>query len=375
MPSSNPNPTASEAAIIQQFVDCYFGGLPATEEPTATDRAVVSEILAYVDERFGRMKYILGLAIDFAVLAQEVSRLDSRFAPQTDRDASAVLAQYPPVAQRGERQANTLSLTVGGTAVGIRKIEERVASAFHAMERSKYPSAYVYNTGQWKKYTDLLGLCFALSGASARRLAVQELFAFGLRRLERNAFFGRERPRPRIFEEAVLNFPREANEENGGLAFQAIVFGFLRADHQHLEWIADKVRTGSARQRRFGDIDGYAGLNLELSAEVKDLVIHSTNKQRQLGGFLQAVTKQHAIGMVFARSFDSDVRVELEGLGIVLTDSTTLSQLVKRWDWVKQDIALQSMVHYLAHIEQNASAVTRILAFITERDEHHPCLV
>jgi len=353
MPS--PEPTASEAAIIKTFVDAHFGAIPQTDEPTPNDRAIVSEILTYVDGRFARMKYILGLAIDFTVLAQEVSKLDPTFVPVADRDPNGVLSKYPPVEQRGERQANTLSLTVGGTTVGIRKFEERVADAFHSMERSKYPSAYVYNTGQWKKYTDLLGLCFALSGAPGRKLAVQDLFGFGLQKLERNAFFGRDQPRVRVFEEAVLGLQRDAEEENGGLTLQAMVFGFLRADHPHLEWIADKVRTGSARQRRFGDIDGYSGVNLELSAEVKDLAIDATNKERQLGGFLQVIGKQHATGMVFARSFSADVRIELEGLGIVLTDDATLRSLIKRWDWMKQDIALQSMMHFLAHIERPSS--------------------
>jgi hypothetical protein len=367
-------PTASEAKIIADFLDTHVSA-PAGVAPTPSDHAIIANIIDYVAERFVRMKYILGLAIDFTVLAQQVSSLDPSFTPVANGDPGVVLAKYPPVAQRGERQANTLSLSVVGRTVGIRRIEERVADAFHAMERSKYPSAYVYNTGQWKKYTDLLGLCFALSGAPARMLAVMRLFEFGLANLERNAFFGRSEPRARIFEEAVQAFPRDAEGENGGLTFQAMVFGFLRADHPHLEWIADKVRTGSARQRRFGDIDGYAGVNLELSAEVKDLDIDSGNKERQLGSFLQSIANRHATGMVFARTFSEDVRAELEGLGVILTDDAMLRWLIRRWDWVKQDIALQSMMHFLAHIEQNASAVRRLLSFIAARDEHHACLV
>jgi hypothetical protein len=366
--------TADETAAIAAFIQAHFGAAPLGAL-AASDEPVIAEILAYVEARFSRMKYILGLAIDFTLLAQEINRLDQAFCPlEEGSDAAAVFAKYPLVEQRGERQANTLTLSVGATAVGIRKFEERVADVFHAMERSKYPSAYVYNTGQWKKYTDLLALCFRLS-AAGRQVVVGRLFDFGLERLDRNAFFGRDEPRVRVFEKALSGLPRDADGENGGLTLQAMVFGFLRADHHHLEWIADKVRTGSARQRRFGDIDGYSGLNLEVSAEVKDLDIDATNKERQLGSFIESVKKHEFLGMVFARSFTQEVRDELEALGLVLTDNAALKSLVARWDWAKQDIALYSMLHYLAHIEQNALAVRRFLKFIAEHDELHPSLV
>lgn len=366
--------TEDEAAAIAAFTEAHFGA-ELLGEVAAGDEPVIAEIIAYVETRFSRMKYILGLAIDFTLLAQEVNRLDPAFSPLGDGDdLAAVFDKYALVEQRGDRQANTLTLSVGTATVGIRKFEERVADVFHAMERSKYPSAYVYNTGQWKKYTDLLVLCFRLS-AAGRLVVVQRLFDFGLEKLDRNAFFGRDEPRVRVFENALSGFPRDADGENGGLTFQAMVFGFLRADHHHLEWIADKVRTGSARQRRFGDIDGYSGLNLEVSAEVKDLDINATNMERQLGCFIESTKKHEFLGMVFARSFTQEVRDELQALGLVLTDNVALNSLVARWDWAKQDIALYSMLHYLAHIEQNALAVRRFLKFITEQDELHPSLV
>jgi len=366
--------TADESAAIKAFIETHFDAAPVGVLADG-DEQTMAEILAYVEARFGRMKYILGLAIDFTLLAQEIARLDTAFAPLSAGDeAASVFARYPLVEQRGERQANTLTLSVGTATVGIRKFEERVADVFHAMERSKYPSAYVYNTGQWKKYLDLLALCFRLSPAG-RQTVVGRLFDFGLEHLDRNAFFGRDEPRVRVYEEALSSYPRDAEGENGGLTFQAMVFGFLRADHHHLEWIADKVRTGSARQRRFGDIDGYSGLNLEVSAEVKDLDIDATNKERQLGSFVEAAKKHQFLPMVFARTFSQEVRVELEALGLVLTDNAGLRSLVARWDWAKQDIALYSMLHYLAHIEQNASAVRRFLKFVAERDDLHPCLV
>jgi hypothetical protein len=47
---------------------------------------------------------------------------------------------------------------------------------------------------------------------------------------------------------------------------------------------------------------------------------------------------------------------------------------VRIWDWQKQDAAVHEMLHYLAHVEQNPSAVARLLAFIGERDPEHNSL-
>lgn len=42
----------------------------------------------------------------------------------------------------------------------------------------------------------------------------------------------------------------------------------MKADRPHLYLIVDKTRTGSAKQARIGDIDGYVGLDLEVTVEV-----------------------------------------------------------------------------------------------------------
>ena len=107
------------------------------------------------------MKYILGLAIDFTVLAHQVASADPRFEPLAARESEdAIFRRNPLVEQRDATQASTLTLHVAGSTFGIRQIEELVANAFHRRERSKFPSAYVYNTGQWGEYKDLLALTF-----------------------------------------------------------------------------------------------------------------------------------------------------------------------------------------------------------------------
>lgn len=153
--------TDQETATIAAFVGRWFAGKP---KGVPADAAIADAALAYVDARFSRMKYILGLAIDFTILAQQVAAADSRFQPLGAKDdQDALFRRYPLVEQRGETKSNTLTLKAGGSQFGIRQIEELVANAFHKMERSKFPSAYVYNTGQWTKYQDLLCLSFRLT--------------------------------------------------------------------------------------------------------------------------------------------------------------------------------------------------------------------
>ena len=156
--------------------------------------------------------------------------------------------------------------------------------------------------------------------------------------------------------------------------FQAIVFGFLTADRPHLDLIVDKVRTGSSRQRRFGDVDGYYGLDLELSAEVKDLQITATNVNSELGNFATKVADGAVNGIAFAVSFDDQARKELLNADVTPFAQNEMVTLVDLWDWPKQDRAMQGILHYLSHIEQNPDATNRLLAFSAAHDERHSSL-
>jgi hypothetical protein len=245
---------------------------------------------------------------------------------------------------------------------------------FHRLNRSGYPSAYVYSTGQWHKYRDLLVLCFQLS-ENGRLSACNALISFGLDSISENPFFGRSEPRIRLFEDIVDNYSRVDSNENGGLVFQAIAYGYIAADRPHLSIIADKVRTGSSRQKRFGDVDCYMGLDLELSVEVKDLEIGSENVERELGGFATEVKSNRIRGLAFVKSIADGVKTKLfDDYGILSMTELDLLRIVESWDWPKQDLAVQGILHYLSHIEQNPEASVRLLRFIAERDEGHDSL-
>jgi hypothetical protein len=359
---------------VRDLLEKFFA---ETDEPSVgeADKERVDWILEYVSSRFATMKYILGLALDFTLLAQGLASIDVEAKKgRLTLTEEQLFKRYTLVTKRGDRTANTLTLTFKGKDVGIRRIEEEIVRLFHALECAGYPSAYVYNTGQWAKYKDLLVTCFQLS-ESGRLYACHRLIAYGLENITRNTFYARSRARPRLYEVVLGGYPREIHpNENAGLVLQALAYGFVSADRPHLQIIADKVRTGSSRQRRFGDIDCYFGLGLEMSVEVKDMVITAESIGSQLAGFMSAVIDTHAMGIVLSADATTDAQALLREKGVeVLTVNDALEQ-VSKWDWQKQNIALHGALHYLAHIEQNADAVNRLLDFIAEHDPEHEAL-
>ena len=81
------------------------------------------------------------------------------------------------------------------------------------------------------------------------------------------------------------------------------------------------------------------------------------------------------MGLVIARSVDEGAREAILAHNAVALDQVELLEAVARWDWRKQEAAVQGLTHFLAHVEQNPDAVNRLLAFIAGRDPSHESLV
>ena len=249
---------ANESTVA--FLKTYFSDF-VPSPPETGDIEGIEKVMLLVAGHFEKAKrparYVLGLAIDFLLQAQALSSVDADLSGhRPELTEEGLFERYTLVTERAGQVANTLTLTFGGTSVGIRKFEEAVKNYFHAQKRGEYPSAYVYNTGQWQKYKTLLVACFSLS-TNGRYLAVKKLLEYGLTKLKENEFFGRKSSRVNLFERIISDYPRGSDNENGGVVFQAIANGFFIADRPHLCIISAGVRTGSARQKRIGDIDCY----------------------------------------------------------------------------------------------------------------------
>ncbi len=363
---------------ITLYLKKYFDShQPKPLKPGERSRieTVKSLVVANFEKAKRPARYVLGLAVDFLLLAQELAGVDPELiAFRKGFSEDILFDRYALVTERAGQKSNTLSLTFAGRSIGIRKFEESVTSFFHAQNRTEYPSAYVYNTGQWTKYKELLVACFSLS-TNGRYIASYELLEYGLSKLKENEFFGRSSERVRLFELIIREYARSHGNENGGLVFQAIANGYFMADRPHLCIISDKVRTGSARQKRIGDIDCYRGLDLECSVEVKDIEIHATNIEHQLRAFSNNVRELQVLGIVFVQSVADVVSLPTDITdGLVFLSLDDVLYTVRTWDWAKQEIAVQGMLHYLSHIEQSREATNRLLTFIAHHVTDHPAL-
>jgi hypothetical protein len=241
---------------------------------------------------------------------------------------------------------------------------------FNQLNRTDYPSAYVYNTGQWQKYKDLLTSCFKLS-PEGRIEALLRLIKYGIDNMEKTIFFERRGDKRNLFAEIIANYPRTKAGENGGLTFQAIIYGFIVADRNHLSLIADKVRTGSARQKRIGDIDCYNGVELELSIEVKDMELNINNYKREVSKFINCINEGNLFGIIACKKVSDDAKSILHNKNIVLLTDDLIQTQVETWDWPKQNKAVNGMLHFLSHIEQNSTATKRLILFIKNSGYQH----
>lgn len=366
--------TPGETEAVVAFLGDYFDSRHDPTELSEDEKEKARTIVQYVHSRFSRMKYILGTAIDFIVLAQRVGEVDKGYEPSLEKED--IFERHNRVEEKGDETLNTLTLRDGdGNDYGIRKTEERVLGLFHEeLNRLDYPSAYVYNTGQWHKYQDLLELCFRLSEAG-RYCALEELIDYGLGHMKRAEEF-EGNPRVRLFPQVVTTYPRgEYDDENAGVVFQAIVYGYFKADRPHLSIIVDKVRTGSSRQKRVGDIDCYMDLKVEMSVEVKDFTLTEDHYQKELGTFVEDVNEAGIRGAVYTRDVEPSLRQKLEDRGIHVQTQDDMLDTVRGWDWPKQDAAFRGAIHYLAHVEQNTNAVGRLQEFVADQDPDHDVLI
>ena len=208
---------------INLFLKKYFDNHQKKRLKT-DEQSLIETIKSIVVENFEKTKrsprYVLGLAVDFLLLAQELAGVDPALNTfRQDFSEEILFKQYSLVKERGGQTSNTLTLTFAETSIGIRKFEEAVSTFFHTQKRTEYPNAPPFITGQWTKYKQLLVACFSLS-TNGRYIAAYELLEYGLLKLKENEFFGRSSERVRLFELIIREYARSQANENGGLVFQ-----------------------------------------------------------------------------------------------------------------------------------------------------------
>ena len=70
-----------------------------------------------------------------------------------------------------------------------------------------------------------------------------------------------------------------------------------------------------------------------------------------------------------ALGFERQARAELSAKGLVTLDIDDMRRTVELWDALKQRTAVSSLVYYARHVEQNATLIDRIDAFLEQAEE------
>ena len=313
---------------------------------------------------FPSRKFSAGLLISFIDLFKEL-KVPALGATGLDD----VFAIYARQAFRAPgKHANTLivALPDGGTMT-LRPFYNSVERFFRAEhKRFDYPSCAPHATQAWQDYRTWLDALATFSDAQLTELR-ERVAAYVLDALASHAFdpstIALEPPLFRLLLEGFEMTARKG--EPTGAAFQGIVFGFLRADNPHLQIEIDKVRTGSKRLQRVGDVDGWDGARLAISGEVKQYIF-PVDAVPDLEAFANQISRRGAIGLLVALGFEEGAREAVEALGIKPVDVDDLLNVVELWDPLKQRTATSSLIYYARHVEKNSSLATRIEAFLKD---------
>lgn len=320
-------------------------------------------------EGFSKRKFSAGLLVAFIDLYEAIGVTGSGFHTLND-----VLVRFPrrTVTAAGQR-ANTLIVEVpGGTTYSLRPFYNSVERLFRAEnKRFDYPSCAPHATQAWGDYVRWLDALTEFTADELRTLR-QRVVDYVLDTLANQEFDPASvAVDPPLFRLLLEGFEMTAQRgEPTGAAFQGMVFGFLRADNPHLQIEISKVRTGSKRLQRVGDIDGWEGARLAISAEVKQYTLPADDVA-DIEAFGNEAGRRGALGLLVALGFEDGVRDAIEALGLKAIDIADLLRIVELWDPLKQRTATASFVYYARHVEKNSVLTERIDRFLRDAAEAH----
>ncbi len=306
-------------------------------------------------------KYVGGLLPSFCDFLIELGTPAKGY-----QSLAALFGDYPQITQGVSTL--TVSLSTGGQKT-IRPAYEKYHHIYIVdNHRLDYPRSQPYATGKWSDYRDWLDAMVGMSQTDLEWLA-RSTVEFVLEELEDQSFDPSSvRVEPPIFKWLLerFDFAARAKGEPTGAAFQAMVFGYIRADAPHLQVEARKARAGSARTKGIGDIDAWEGEKLVISAEVKHFVVGLGN----IGGFTHfanSISERAALGLVVAQDFQEGCRPQIEQLGLIPLSVSDLIRIVSLWDPLKQRAALNAFQGVVVHKEQNSGLIERVRAFLLEQ--------
>ncbi|MCZ8063999.1 hypothetical protein [Silanimonas sp.] len=313
-----------------------------------------------------RRRFLPGLAIALIGFLRELGAVNGRF-----KTLDEFYAEYPRLQAVRGRSLNTLGVRKpDGTTLTIRRFYDRAANWFReGNQRFDYPSAGPHATQAWGDYLHWIVAMLALSEEELCNLQ-SDIEAFVLAELPSQAIDPSKVVRkPPRFLWFLEQFDLAAKKgETSGAAYQGTVFGYIRADAPHLQVEVGKVRTGSKREKRVGDIDARDGADLVLSAEVKQFEV-GTSVLPDLAEFANLIAQHKALGLVVALDFEPGAVATIEAMGLQPLSRKDLIDRVRIWDPLKQDIAMNAVLYYVSFREQSSPLYLRIKAFLEGVEE------
>lgn len=323
----------------------------------------------FVDD-FARRKFVGGLLVALIDFVLELEVPDSGVSSFED-----LLEEFPRQERtRAGDRANTLIVQQeDGSTLSIRPAYNRAERLFKAEHhRYDYPSCAPHATQAWDDYVRWIDSLCAFSKEQLTDLR-QRVIDYVLEELPDHEFQpGSIEVEPPAFRLILDEFEFSSPDgEPTGAAYQGAAFGFIRADNPHLQVEIDKVRTGSSRRQRVGDIDAWDGERLAVTAEVKAYTLTAGDID-DLSDFAHEVNRREAIGLVVAFGFEEEAREQLLESGVKPLSIEDLVGIVDLWDPAKQRIATKSFVYYAHHVEQNNVLITRVDEFLEEIEEPTP---
>lgn len=262
------------------------------------------------------------------------------------------------------RAVNTLNFLVNGKKFPSRPPYMLAAQAIRIEMRREHPSSAPHATQSWRDYRELVKLIFKMSPAARARFA-EHVWKTGVLAATELEWGKRDAARVvRPFERVLADFDT-TGAQRGGALFQALVYGYFRADSPNLTLESHNVNTGSSRAAMPGDVAGFRGGEVELAVEVKDLDITADSVEEVLADFLQDYENApNATAVVAAASVDDDARIRLAESNVIALARDQMRERVMIWDLPKQQEALRGALYYLRRIQKAKALWERLEGFL-----------
>lgn len=325
----------------------------------------VKAVLDEVQRNFNsgqRRRFLPALLIAFIEFFRELDALGGKY-----QKPKYFYQAFPrQTVKKSGAAINTLVVQLpNGKTKSIRPHYNAIADWFRSdQKRFDFPSSAPHATQAWNDYTHWFQALLSASPAEIEWLEA-EAKQFVLDSLPSQAIDPEKvKRKPPLFQRFLEEFEwKAAKGVASGAAYQGAVFGYVRADAPHLQVEVGKVRTGSKREKRVGDVDARDGADLVLSAEVKQFRVGASTLP-DLAEFSKLIAQNKALGLVVALSFEPGTEQSILDLGLQPLSKSDLIERVRLWDPLKQQIAMNAVLYYASFREQSSALHTSVTTFM-----------